>query len=989
MQGRLSLRERLVLLVLAAILPLAGLSAWLVAREIESTAERARTQLKFTASAVAASQDRIAESVHHLLGAIASMPEVREGRPDACNSRLELLRQRFPVYANLGVADGSGRVVCIARGQGIGLDVSDRAFFQRAMAQRGFVIGEADHGRVTGSFALSFALPILERERVVGVVYAALDLTRTADVLSSLDLPPESRVVITDRTGRVLMLYPATPLRKPGERITSPELLDLAVGLRAGAGDIAGIDGRERVYAAVPSRPIASEGLLAIVSQDRDRLLAAPNERMREAAIVIALTLLAVLVAAWWIAGNVFLKPVKQILGAVRRIEHGFLHARVPFNDRNARGEFARLAGAFNLMAESLEMRQHDVEAELGRSREAYEVLDTVLNSMHEGLVAVDATGRVLLYNTAATRLFELEATEQVPLAQWPAHFGLHDPETGQLLDAQDMSIARGLRGEVGETLLLVRNRRAAGERILHCGYGPMRGESGITGALAAFSDVTDLKKAEADLIAFSGMLQRTAEAAQAMGRHRTVEQIVPEVEAQARRVLGVARAHLRLGEEGEPAPSAPGERAVPLIDGHGRGLGFLVLGKEPPESFSEREAFVAIELAQLAANAIQTARLFEQIQELNAHLESRIAERTAELSQQSRLYRTLAEQAPEVVWNTDASGTYLSFLNRAWYDLVGGTEADWIGKSGLTAIHPDDREEVRANWERSRRTLGTFTGVRRLRAKDGTYHTMSYKGAPVLDEDGKVVFWVGVDTNITGQKAIESALRAANQELEAFSYSVSHDLRAPLAAIDGFSKALASRAAASGLDEKSAHYLARIQAGVNRMEQLIDALLGLSRVAREAMRPQPVDLSALAREIVEQLQVADGERQVSIRVEDGMTVQADPALLRVLMQNLIGNAWKFTAKSSRPSIEVGWSAAHGAWYVRDNGVGFDMGYAGKLFTAFQRLHSESEFPGTGIGLATVRRIVARHGGRAWAESSAGAGTTIYFTLAPAAAAAD
>jgi light-regulated signal transduction histidine kinase (bacteriophytochrome) len=293
--------------------------------------------------------------------------------------------------------------------------------------------------------------------------------------------------------------------------------------------------------------------------------------------------------------------------------------------------------------------------------------------------------------------------------------------------------------------------------------------------------------------------------------------------------------------------------------------------------------------------------------------------------------------------------------------------------------VHPDDRAEVSDNWKRSRETLSTFTGVRRLRARDGSYHTMSYKGAPVLDDKGEVAFWVGIDSDITGQKAIEEALRAANQELEAFSYSVSHDLRAPLGAIDGFSKALASRVEGQ-VDEKGRHYLARIQASVVKMEGLIEALLGLSRVAREALNPVTVDLSALARETLEQFQHQEPARRVAVDVQEGMEAQGDRSLLRVMMENLLGNAWKFTAKTPDARIEVG-RTGDGAWFVRDNGVGFDMNYAGKLFSAFQRLHTESEFPGTGIGLATVRRIVARHQGRVWAESHPGQGTTFYFTL--------
>jgi light-regulated signal transduction histidine kinase (bacteriophytochrome) len=222
--------------------------------------------------------------------------------------------------------------------------------------------------------------------------------------------------------------------------------------------------------------------------------------------------------------------------------------------------------------------------------------------------------------------------------------------------------------------------------------------------------------------------------------------------------------------------------------------------------------------------------------------------------------------------------------------------------------------------------------------------------------------------------------MREANQELEAFSYSVSHDLRAPLAAIGGFSKALAEKLGSSA-DEKAHHYLARIQAGALRMEQLIEALLGLSRFTRAPLDLVPVDLSLLAQESVEALQAQHPTRCVQVAIEKGLGAVGDHRLLRALMDNLVGNAWKFTSQAPAARIDVGRDTAHRAFFVRDNGVGFDIAQADKLFSAFQRFHAEREFPGTGIGLAIVRRIVARHGGRVWAESSPGAGTTLYFTL--------
>lgn len=233
-------------------------------------------------------------------------------------------------------------------------------------------------------------------------------------------------------------------------------------------------------------------------------------------------------------------------------------------------------------------------------------------------------------------------------------------------------------------------------------------------------------------------------------------------------------------------------------------------------------------------------------------------------------------------------------------------------------------------------------------------------------------------------EKRVESRTRelaASNRELESFSYSVSHDLRAPLRAIDGFSKALLD-SYGQVLDDKGRHYLGRVRAGTRRMSDLIDAMLGLARISRKEMDRQQVDLTAVARRVAADLAARDGGQRLHVDVEAGLAATADSKLVEILLENLMGNAWKFSSRKDDPTVRVGrLDGAGRVFYVRDNGAGFDMAYADKLFGAFQRLHSEAEFEGTGIGLATVQRIVNRHGGRVWAEGEPGKGATFFFTL--------
>jgi signal transduction histidine kinase len=225
--------------------------------------------------------------------------------------------------------------------------------------------------------------------------------------------------------------------------------------------------------------------------------------------------------------------------------------------------------------------------------------------------------------------------------------------------------------------------------------------------------------------------------------------------------------------------------------------------------------------------------------------------------------------------------------------------------------------------------------------------------------------------------------LEGANRELEAFSYSVSHDLRAPLRAIDGFSRILVEDYS-DRLDEEGEDYLGRVRAASQHMDNLIDDLLDLSRVSRGPLRKEIVDLGALATGIIEELERSQPEREVEFVTEEGITAFADANLVGVALENLVNNAWKFTSREERARIELGSTTDEGGervFFLRDNGVGFDMAYAGKLFGAFQRLHASEDFEGTGIGLATVARIVRRHGGRVWAEGDAGEGATFFFTL--------
>lgn len=260
----------------------------------------------------------------------------------------------------------------------------------------------------------------------------------------------------------------------------------------------------------------------------------------------------------------------------------------------------------------------------------------------------------------------------------------------------------------------------------------------------------------------------------------------------------------------------------------------------------------------------------------------------------------------------------------------------------------------------------------------------------PIRNDQGEIYAVLHTSSDIPDLVATQEALsertlqlEAANRELESFSYSVSHDLQAPLRVINGFSQVLWENYQPC-LDDRGKHYLQRIQANSKRMSDLIDALLQLSRVTRSQMESVNVNLSAIALDIVEELQTESPQRQIEVKIEPDLQVKGDPQLLRIVLDNLLNNSWKYTSKRSLSQIEFNvlpGDQPQSTYFVRDNGAGFDLQYADKLFTPFQRLHSQLEFPGTGIGLATVQRIIYRHGGKVWAEGECDRGATIYFSL--------
>jgi PAS domain S-box-containing protein len=335
--------------------------------------------------------------------------------------------------------------------------------------------------------------------------------------------------------------------------------------------------------------------------------------------------------------------------------------------------------------------------------------------------------------------------------------------------------------------------------------------------------------------------------------------------------------------------------------------------------------------------------------------------------------------------------------VNPAFCSFLGYTENELQDLTFAEIIHPDDHEMLRRVWDKAKESNGRASSMEeRFLRKDGSMIWGEVSRDRFYDREGKPLYILTIMQDISERKRREAALRgsgaksasraleleATNKELESFNYTVSHDLRSPLTSIGGFCELLLGLGK-SHLDDQCKSIIRHIGGTVRHMDQLIETLLNFSRISNREMHRETVNLSLMANTVAAQLKMREPHRQVEFIVAERAVAEGDAKLLREVLENLLGNSWKYTGKQEKARIEFGFMERDGTttYYVRDNGPGFDMAHAERLFIPFHRLHSREEFAGYGIGLSTAQRIISRHGGRIWAEGESGQGASFYFTL--------
>ena len=652
---------------------------------------------------------------------------------------------------------------------------------------------------------------------------------------------------------------------------------------------------------------------------------------------------------------------------------------------------------AISLLGEAARRALRESEARAAALRVSEEKFRGLIESAPDAMVIADREGVIVLANAQTERLFGYARAEllgQHVEMLMPARF--HARHTGH----REGFVAAPRARAMGAGQDLLARRKDGSEFPVEISLSPLETGEGMF-VSSAIRDVTARKQAEAVLEAERNRLRTLIDVLPVSIYVKDTASRFLVANEECARSLGTASPGDLLGKtDAEFFP--PAIAAAFLEDEQKIMAGAPVVTLEEVSAYPDGSA--RTELTTKVPLRDGTGAIVGIVGVSRDITERKRAEEAVRASEELR--RAFTDHTEDIIFVKDRESRTI-FMNPAGLranalppeKVIGHTDAEFIR-------NPEQAARFLADDRRVLESQETLTVEEELTDASGGKRVLLTTKTPRFDAGGNVIGLVGIAHDITARKQAEEEIRqlndeleervrqrtaeleAVNKELETFSYSVAHDLRAPLRSIDGFSAAVLQDHGEK-LDDEGREYLGFVRAGCQRMGHLIDDLLKLSRVTRAPLRHEPVNLTALAQRIAGDLRRHAPERVVECRIAEGLTTAGDPTLLEAALRNLLENAWKFTARRAEAVIEMGvveranGQASHSApvFFVRDNGAGFDMQYADKLFGVFQRLHRHEEFAGTGVGLATVQRILQRHGGRIWAEAALDKGVTFYFTL--------
>lgn len=864
----------------------------------------------------------------------------------------------------------------------VGGSLGSRAWFQEIMAGRKYGIGPPVIGRFAKQRLVSIAVPVRDADgtavgAVVGSIhpdeqnmFGQLEQTKLGRSGNFLVVSAKERLIVsaTDKS-RIMQALSAKGVNP---------LLDRRIeeGYE-GKGIVTTPPGREVLTV---NRNMKTTGWIVIAGMSTEEAFA-PIVTLRHQIYLTALLMTLVIIAILRFLLARQLAPLKEAGARMQCMTDGtepFAPLPIIRND-----EIGRLVGNFNRLATERIRLDESLREEITKRKQSEETranLAAIVEGSHDAIIgrALDAGGTITSWNAAAERIFGYSASEAIG----QSINILTPPEWLRRIAANNQDLRRGIVIPAREAERITKDGRIINVML---SLSPVRNEAGeVVSAALIIRDISELKQAEETQARLAAIVENADDAI--IGR--ALDGTITSWNAAAERLYGYSAAEA-IGSKLQMAPSDLQEEVT-----------------ANREQLKDGQTVLSYETARVTKDGrrIEVSRSMSPIKDKSGNTIG-MAAIVRDITQrkraeaQLRLAASVFDNALDGIMITDENFRIVA-VNRAFTDITGYAAAEAIGNSPrmLRSGHHDD--EFYQTMRHAISDTGNWQGEIWDKRKNGDLYCEHLSISAVRGERGEITNYCAVFADITPRKTAETELlrlnaelearvaertqelERANRELETFSYSVSHDLRAPLRHILGFS-AMVVKANEGKLGSASVDHLGKIAAGAQRMAELIDDLLQLSHISRQEMRWRPFNLSELSAKVIQVLAQAHPQRNVEVVIAPAMTIEGDRGLMQIAMENLLGNAWKFTSHTEHARIEVGCTERDGEpiYFVRDNGAGFDMKYAAKLFGAFQRLHSAEEFEGSGIGLSIVQRIIVRHAGRVWVEAAAGEGATFYFTL--------
>jgi PAS domain S-box-containing protein len=980
-----SLRARLVLLVLLAMIPALGLILYTAAAQRRSAAINAQQNMLRLVKLAAANQRQASEGAHQLLIALSQIPEIRQRNVKGCNRLLANLLKQYSIYAGFGVVDGAGNSICSAPVATKPVNAADRSYFRRAKETRNFAIGEYQIGRVTGKASLNFAYPILDKAgQVQTVVFAALDLAALDRLASEMKLPEGSVVTVTDRKGTILVRYPDSQ-NWVGKSVPNAPMTKRVLFQKEGTAEAISLDGVERLYAFTTlESKTAAPDLHVRIGVPRTIAFAEANRLLVQNLIGLGCVTALALTAAW-VGGDVFLRrKVKSLVQTTQKLQGGDLNARTDLSQES--GELGQLARAFDDMAAALEARELELAA-------LNQDLQTLFDVIPIGvLIAQDPEFKQVKSNPAFAKILGLPPQTNVsytPEDAPPPSYKLL--KEGRELSPNEFPLRYAAihKTEIKGTEVDI--VREDGTVFNLFGYAkPLLDEQGfLRGSVAAFLDITDRKRAEETFRRTNQTLQTLIDACPVAIAFFDPQGIVKLWNRAAEQIFGWSAEEV-IGRFMPTVPHRPQEFLTSIQTVlSGRSLCGLEAQHQRKDG-----TMVCLEIwANLIHDADGNPGCLGIAWDITQRKRVEAALRTSE-----ERYRLLVATMTAVVWTTNATGGFIC-SQPSWEDYTGQSWEEYAGWGWIEMFHPQDREQLKAQWEYALAERSFYEAEGRLwHAPSGEYRYIIARAIPLLNADGSVREWIGMDTDIHDRKqaeaereqllAREQAAReqaeGANRIKDEFLAVLSHELRSPLNPILGWSKLLQTGKLDAQATQRA---LETIERNAKLQTQLIEDLLDVSRILRGKMALTicPINLVTVIESALETVRLAAEAKHIQIQtivtLENGQ-VSGDSARLQQIVWNLLSNAIKFTPDGGEVEIRLDQIATYAQIQVKDTGIGINSNFLPHVFDYFRQEDGKitRQFGGLGLGLAIVRHLTELHGGTVRAESF-GEGLGATFTV--------